>query len=111
MDTSPTLSITPRLTALRDEIIARKGSFVPDTNPFVRTVALWLAAQPGRSRVQVRAAYLLELVALAPILIESDWKLVGNHLPTEKVGVNIPDPTNPEHARQLQALGLAAVEI
>jgi pyruvate-formate lyase len=100
--------ISERIAHLKDEIMRRGGAFMPQVNPFARSVALWRAAQPGRSRVQVRAAYLLELVKLAPLQIEPEWRLVGNHLPTTQVDFKIPDPGQPEHLRQLQALGVDA---
>ena len=100
-----------RIDGLRTEIMARKGSFPGDENPFARTVALWRAARPGaggprRSRVQVRAAYLHELVKLAAIEVEAGWTLAGNHLPTAHLGVELPDADDPEHVRQMAALGV-----
>jgi hypothetical protein len=106
---SPGLS--ERIVRLRSQIMARRGSFVGDVNPFIRSVALWQAAQPGRSRVQVRAAYLHELVKLAPIDIADDWTLAGNHLPTQQARLAQPDPSDPEHRQLLQELGVAVEEI
>ena len=100
--------ISQRIAHLKDEIMGRGGAFMPLVNPFARSVALWRAAQPGHSRVQVRAAYLLELVKLAPLQIEPEWNLVGNHLPTTQVDFKIPDPNLPEHLQQLQELGVDA---
>ncbi|MBT6148170.1 MAG: hypothetical protein HOH74_22235 [Gemmatimonadetes bacterium] len=100
---------TARIDALRAQIMARKGSFPVNENPLARAAALWRAARPGaartpRSRVQVRAAYLHELVKRAAIEVESGWTLAGNHLPTAHLGVELPDADNPEHVRQMAAL-------
>ena len=73
-------SLSPRIARLRETAMAKNGSFVEDFNPYVRDVAVWRALQPGRSRVQVRAATLREVVALSPIVIPPDWSLAGEHL-------------------------------
>ena len=73
-------SLSPRLTALRDEAVERGGSFAEGFNPFTRDVALWRAYRAGRSCVQVRAGLLHELVRLAPVTIRPRWALVGEHL-------------------------------
>ena len=56
-----------RVDQIRNDVMSRGGSFIKDQNPFLRDVALWRAAKPGRSRVQIRAAFLHELVKLAEI--------------------------------------------
>ena len=40
-----------RIERLKTQIMARKGSFVEDVNPFLRSVALWRASQGERSRM------------------------------------------------------------
>ena len=60
--------------------MARHGSFVPNANPLLCDVALWRSFEPGQSRVQRRAAFLRERVALAPIEIGSAWSLAGERL-------------------------------
>ncbi|MDP6701628.1 MAG: hypothetical protein QGH25_18400, partial [Candidatus Latescibacteria bacterium] len=100
-----------RIERLKTQIMARKGSFVEDVNPFLRSVALWRASQGERSRIQVRAAYLRELVKLAPLVIGEDWSLAGNHLPTAHIGLNRPDCENPEHVQQLRALGILPEQV
>ena len=35
-----------RIDRLRADVMARKGSWVPDANPFERDVALWRARRP-----------------------------------------------------------------
>jgi len=74
------LGLAPRLARLRERVMARNGSFVDEFNPYLRDVALWRAMKPQRSFVQVRAALLREVVALAPIVISPDWALAGEHL-------------------------------
>jgi formate C-acetyltransferase len=76
----PLFVLDARLRRLRDSIMSRGGAFVGDFNPYCRDVALWRAMQQPRSVVQVRAAFLRELVALAPIEIPADWTLAGEHL-------------------------------
>ena len=97
-----------RIAERRAEIMARKGSFLSGVNPLIRSVALWRAAQPGRSRLQARAAYLEELVRLATIEIEPGWRLAGNHLPTAHLDMPLPDAADAGHLAHLQALGVAA---
>ena len=65
----------------------------------------------GGSRVQVRASYLYELVKLAPIEIEPDWALAGNHLPTANTPLDPPDPDDPEHVVHMQELGVPQEQI
>ena len=74
------LGLSERVAALRDEVMKRRGSFVEGRNPFLRDVALWRAVRGGRSRVQVRAATLRELVAAAPVEVRPGWRLAGEHL-------------------------------
>ncbi len=57
----------PRIAELRAEIMARKGSFPEHVPAMLLPVALYRALGQGRSRVQARAAFLYEQVALAPI--------------------------------------------
>ncbi len=74
------LTLVSRIAALREDAIARGGSFVAGANPFQRDVALWRSLGEGRSRVQVRARLLSELARLAEIDIGPDWTLAGEHL-------------------------------
>jgi formate C-acetyltransferase len=80
MDTA----LSPRIAALKADVMNRKssahGSFVVGANPYLREVALWKAWQRGRSRVQQRAACVLEQVKLAGIDIYPGWTLAGEHL-------------------------------
>ncbi|HOZ46853.1 MAG TPA: pyruvate formate lyase family protein [Candidatus Hydrogenedentes bacterium] len=75
------------LQRLRDDVMERKGSFVPRANPFARDVALWRAWRPGQTVGQTRARLLLELVALSPIEIRPDWTLAGEHLCGHQFGL------------------------
>lgn len=119
-----TRPLSPRLRHLRDQVMARKGSFVTDANPFTPAVALWRAMVAGPSHgpsgrphacapstVQVRAAYLRELVAVAPIEVEAGWRIVGNHLPTAHLPLASPEPGNPEHERLVEALGVSRLSV
>ena len=103
--------LSPRIDRLKASIMKRRGSFPEEVNPFSGTVALLRALGNGKSRVQVRASYLLELVKLARIGIEEDWILAGQHLPTAHIELQAPDPDNREHREHLEKLGLAADEI
>jgi len=103
----------PRIAALRDEVMSRGGSFVEDFNPFTRDVALWRAFKPERSRVQVRAALLHELVRLAPVKIRPGWKLVGEHL---LLGPNRADfsftrEQSPEQIERIHELGVTSEDV
>ena len=69
-----------RIDAIRSDVFERGGSFVPDANPFLRDVALWRGHRAGASRVENRAAFLRELVALAPLSIGEHWRIAGEHL-------------------------------
>ena len=64
-DTIERTTLSPRLAALKKDVMERKGSWVRNLNPFFWDVALWKAAKPGQSRIQQRAAFLRELVRLA----------------------------------------------
>ena len=95
-----------RIERLKTSIMERRGSFPAKPDPFVRAVALWRASDQVKSRVQVRAGYLHEIVKIGGIEIESDWTLAGNHLPTAQVGLDIPCAANPEHRQRLEKLGI-----
>ena len=104
-------ALSPRLARLKAVVMQRRGSFPERVNPFSRTAALFLASGNGKSRVQVRAAYLRELVRLATIEIEPDWFLAGQHLPTAHLQWQAPDPNNAEHLECLRQMGIADSEI
>ncbi len=113
MTTTAAPERSARIDGLRSSIMARKGSFPLSENPFARVTALWRAARPTgaaarRSRVQMRAAYLHELVKVAAIEIEDTWTLAGNHLPTAHLGVELPEVANAEHVEQMADLGVEA---
>ncbi len=73
-------ALSPRIEALRADVVARKGSFITDMNPCLRDVAAWRAMQAGCSVVQVRAGVLSELTKIAPICILPHWRIAGEHL-------------------------------
>jgi pyruvate formate-lyase/glycerol dehydratase family glycyl radical enzyme len=106
MNACATDGLSERIARIRASIIARKGSFLKDDNPLSGAVALWRAFDGEKSVVQVRAAYLRELVLLARIEIEPDWTLAGCHLPTAQFGIAPPDPAKPEHAGLMKELGV-----
>jgi formate C-acetyltransferase len=91
--------------------MSRRGSFPGEVNPFSCSAAITFASQSGRSRVQVRAAYLHEIVRAAQIAIEPDWFLAGQHLPTAHHGFKLPDADNAEHRELLRQLGIPAQDI
>ncbi len=99
---------TVRIASLRADVQARGGSFLPDMNPCTRDVALWRAAGEQRSRVQVRARLLRELVALAPVRIGPEWRLAGEHLAPGANGFGF--ALARDHAAAHQA-GLAALGV
>jgi len=99
---------TARLAALRDEIMVRKGSWIPEHHPFAADVALWRASRPGFSVVQIRAAFLREYVALAPVAIYSGWRLAGEHVIPESwhPQFHLLDPAYAEQRRRLADFGI-----
>jgi len=72
--------LTPRLAQLRTTVMAGQGAWNPAVNFSICDVAQWRAVRPGQSRVQRRAAFLLELVTLAPLRVGAVWRLAGEHL-------------------------------
>ena len=70
-----------RLSLIREDVMKRGGSFIPDVHPFAHDLAAWRAMkQDGSSVVQARAAFLLEEVKAATIRIYPHWRLAGEHL-------------------------------
>ena len=101
----------PRIERIKTSIMKRRGSFPDGVNPFSCTAALVFASGNGKSRVQVRASYLHELVKLARIGIEADWTLAGQHLPTAHLAFQLPETDNPSHQDLMRQLGIAADKI
>ncbi len=85
--------LNARLATLRNDVMARKGAWVTNPNPFERDVALWRARQgrPLLSTGQQRARTLLELVRLAKLEIRADWRLAGEHLSGHAFGLLAPE--------------------
>ena len=73
--------ISNRIKLLRDEIVSRKGSFIGNSGKMILSVTYYRAFRKGRSRVQTRAAFLLEQTRLAEVAIYPHWHLAGEHLP------------------------------
>jgi formate C-acetyltransferase len=110
-DTRISAGLSPRLERLRSWVMSRRGSFPEHVHPFACAVALFRALAPGKSRVQVRADFLREQVEQAPIAIERDWRLAGQHLPMAHAGLRLPDPTVPEQRKALMELGLSEEDV
>ncbi|HUU31893.1 MAG TPA: pyruvate formate lyase family protein, partial [Phycisphaerae bacterium] len=90
----------------------RKGSFPSDVNPFLRDVALWRAWRSGQSRVQTRAAFLHELVKLAPIAVPPIWSLAGEHMLAAPWGpFGFQDDPKPETLERIHELGVDEPEV
>jgi pyruvate-formate lyase len=102
-----------RIAALRVDAMSRAGAFLSEMNPCTRDVALWRALGERRSRVQVRARLLRELVALAPVEIPPEWGLAGEHLAPSVGGFGLALQGTPsaEQREQLASLGLDAEEM
>jgi formate C-acetyltransferase len=111
MDATVIPIVLERISALKDSVMARGGSFTAQ-NPFLRDVALWKAEQTGRSRVQIRAAFLHELVGLARIGIGPGWSLAGEHLLADP-GTHFAFQDVPETAplKRIHELGPTQAEI
>ena len=109
VDSQQTLSL--RIERLKASIMKRRGSFPEKVNPFSCTAALVFASGGGKSRIQVRAAYLHEIVKLARIEIEAGWTMAGQHLPTAHMGLQLPELDNASHQEQLLQLGVSADKI
>jgi hypothetical protein len=104
-------TLSPRLAALKEDVMRRKGSRVRNPNPFLGDIALWKAAAPGRSRVQHRAAFLLELVRAAPIEINAGWSLAGEHLCYPEWGFGLARDLKPEDMKRLDEFGLTPEQV
>lgn len=100
MKTQTATALSPRLELLRATVMAQQGAWNPAVNFSICDVALWRAARPGQSRVQRRAAFLLELVNLAPLRIGAEWRLAGEHL----------RPLQGKGLHELSAADIAAVK-
>jgi len=96
--------LSKRIAALKQDVTARKGSFVADANPLLEDVALWRSFAEGQSRVQRRAAFLRELVGLAPVWIGAHWTLAGEHLRPLNCGMGASN--DPVNAPQFAELGV-----
>ena len=81
--------LSKRLIGIRASAMEGNGAWNPEINPCICDVALWKGSRQGQSRVQRRAAFLLELVNLVPMRIGADWRLAGEHLrPQKAAGVS-----------------------
>jgi len=98
--------LSPRMACIRDQVMARHGSWVHDPNPFERDVALYRTS-PAFSVVQIRAATLLETVKNASIRFYPEWRLAGEHL-AQGFGFN--DPSQRTKIERLSELGVDPAE-
>jgi len=71
--------VLSRLSPLPQHHNSRRGSWLPDGNPWTRNVALHRGWRPGMSVGEIRAATLLELVRLSEVRLFPDWQLAGEH--------------------------------
>ena len=109
MTASDRLSL--RIAALRADSMARQGAFVRNANPLLCDVALWRSFAAGQSRVQRRAAFLRELVVLAPVAIGPAWTLAGEHLrPSVSWETGLGASKNPAYAARFAEFGIDATE-
>ena len=82
--------LSKRLIGIRASVMERNGAWNPEINRCICDVALWKGSRQGQSRVQRRAAFLLELVNLVPMRIGADWRLAGEHLrPKQEAGISV----------------------
>ena len=103
--------LSPRIAALRADAMARQGAFVGNANPLLCDVALWRSFAAEQSRVQRRAAFLRELVALAPVEIGPHWTLAGEHLrPSVSWETGLGASNNPAYAVRFAEFGIDATE-
>lgn len=102
---------SPRIAALRLDVMDRHGSWVSGGNPFLPDVAIWRAADRGRSRVQQRAAYLHELVKAAPIEIRRHWRFAGEHLVGTSINFAFASGTSDGLPERIRELGVKDDEI
>jgi len=72
--------LSARVEHLLERAVAAGGSWVEGQWPCLWDVALWRGSRPGQSRVERRAATLLEVVRMAKIALGTEWRLAGDHL-------------------------------
>jgi formate C-acetyltransferase len=100
--------LSPRLAALRADVMGRRGSWLKERRPFERDVAL-ARVPAGLSTVQTRAATLRELVDLARLALYPGWRLAGEHLGGQSFDLPGPDPARAV-AELAREYGLAPAE-
>lgn len=89
---------------------SRRGSWLPNGNPWTRNVALHRAWRPGMAVGEVRAATLLELVRLSEIRLFPDWRLVGEHFTCQSF-TSFDDARLKNDLPRLAEFGLAETDI
>jgi formate C-acetyltransferase len=102
--------LSPRISALKRQVMERKGSFIKNINPFVQDVAIWKSYRQEMSKVQHRAAFLKSLVDLSPLEIPAGWHLAGEHLPTASQSFGSLRKLKPKDKKRLYEFGLSKDE-
>ncbi len=70
-----------RVQMLKQDVMSRKGSFIPELNLMWRDVALYnIDKRHDMSLLQQRAANVYELIKIVPIMINPGWTLAGEHV-------------------------------
>ena len=98
---------SPRIEAIRADVMTRKGSFIAGLNPCLYDVAAWRAMRDNRSVVQVRAGVLGEVVQLAPVRIFPGWHIAGEHLNGGWVGFALAGGDSDKLLGRLAEFGIA----
>lgn len=89
---------------------SRRGSWIPDGNPWTRNVALHRAWRPGMAVGEIRAATLLELVRLSEIRLFPEWRLAGEHFTCQSF-TGFADERLKSDLPRLAEFGLAEADI
>jgi formate C-acetyltransferase len=89
---------------------SRRGSWLPDGNPWTRNVALYRAWRPGMSVGEVRAATLLELVRLSEARLFPEWRIAGEHFTCQSF-TSFDDPKLQEKLPRLAEFDLGEEDI
>lgn len=89
---------------------SRRGSWIPDGNPWTRNVALHRGWRPGMAVGEIRAATLLELVRLSEIRLFPEWRLAGEHFTCQSF-TNFADERLKNDLPRLAEFGLGEADI
>ncbi|MBT7161638.1 MAG: hypothetical protein HN904_02610 [Victivallales bacterium] len=117
----PRVGMTERIERLKKDVLSRqsplpqhhnsrRGSWLPDGNPWTRNVALHRAWQPGMSVGEVRAATVRGLAQLSEVQLRPDWQIIGEHFTCQGF-VNLDDAGLREQLPRLAEFGLGEDDI